>query len=550
MHWLSELLAEQSLLLLFFVATIGHLVGKIKIKGISLGVAAVLFVGLAMSALDKRYILPPIFSTLGLVIFVYSIGIASGPSFFASLKNGGKRNNGLVAATIAIALALVLGVYALLDLNPAITAGLFTGTITNTPAMAGVVQMLGNGNFGETGKQLATLPAVGYSIAYPMGVLGPILAIAFWQKRFKINYKKDAELVTDTVAVGKTLHNRTVKVTNEQMCGLAPKTLIAEHHWPVVFGRVRHDGDEWLATDDTHLLECGDLISVMGTPEDVADVAKQLGEVSGEQLDLDLTQYDRHRIIVSSKAVAGRKIRDLRLPQHYGAMITRVKRGDVDMLAHKNLILEFGDRVRVLVPRENIGALRKFLGDSYRDTSQINILGIGIGICLGLIVGSIPIDLPGGIIFRLGDAGGPLIVGLILGVLRRSGRVVWGIPYTANLTLREFGLILMLASIGTRSGQTFIAALQGSNGLMLFTLAAAISLIIPFIFLPVAYKKFKLPFGVATGMLAAAHTQPAVHAYAAQQSNNDLPNHGYAIVFPTATILKIIIAQLILIALI
>lgn len=547
MNMLSELLAEQSLLLLFFVATIGYLVGKIQFKGIQLGVAAILFVGIAVSALDPRYTLPAAYGSLGLVIFVYSIGIASGPSFFASLKNGGKRNNGIVVAAILAGLAMVVATFFILQPNPAIAAGLFTGALTNTPALAGLVQMLSDGSFGPTDTTIAALPAVGYSIAYPMGVLGPILAIAFWQRRFKINYKKDAELVTDSVAVDKHLHNRTIRIINRDYVGQTLKELLAEQHWPVVFGRARRGNEEWLVAADNRPLKEGDLLNVIGTPEDVLEVAKSLGEVCDEHLELDLSQYDRHRIIVSSKHIAGRKIRELRLPQRFGAMITRVKRGDVDMLAHKNLILEYGDRVCVLAPLSSVHDIRKYLGDSYRDTSRINVLGIGIGISLGLLLGSIPIDLPGGIVFHLGDAGGPLIIGLILGYVRRSGRIVWGIPYTANLTLREFGLILMLASIGTRSGQTFIEAMNGPGGLWLFIAGAVISLIIPFVLLPVLYKKFKLPFAISAGMMAAAHTQPAVQAYAVQQANNDLPNHGYAIVFPTAIILKIILAQVLLI---
>lgn len=546
MNMLSELLAEQSLLLLFFVATIGYLVGKIQFKGIQLGVAAILFVGIALSALNPRYTLPAAYGSLGLVIFVYSIGIASGPSFFASLKNGGKRNNGIVIAAIATGLAMILATYFILRPDPAIAAGLFTGAMTNTPALAGLVQMLSDGKFNET---IATLPAVGYSIAYPMGVLGPILAIAFWQRRFKINYKKDAELVTDSVAVDKHLHNRTIRITNKEYVGQTLKELLAEQHWPVVFGRARRGSEEWLAAADNRPLKTGDLLNIIGSPEDVLDVAKSLGEVCDEHLELDLSQYDRHRIIVSSKHIAGRKIRELRLPQRFGAMITRVKRGDVDMLAHKNLILEYGDRVCVLAPLSSVRDIRKYLGDSYRDTSRINVLGIGIGISLGLLLGSIPIDLPGGVVFHLGDAGGPLIIGLILGYIRRSDRIVWGIPYTANLTLREFGLVLMLASIGTRSGQTFVEAMNGPGGLWLFIAGAIISLVIPFVLLPVLYKKFKLPFAISAGIMAAAHTQPAVQAYAVQQAGNDLPNHGYAIVFPTAIILKIILAQVLLISL-
>ncbi len=551
MSWFVDLLSSQSLLLLFFVATIGNLIGKISIKGISFGVSAILFVGLATSAINPKLVLPSAFGSLGLVIFVYSIGIASGSSFVNSLKKGGtgRRNNLIVLSVILVGGALVSIFGLLLGLKSPMIAGLFTGSITNTPALAGVVQAINNSHIVDDLAAASTLAVVGYSVAYPMGVIGPITAITFWQRRFKINYNKDSLLATDTIAANRSLHSETVTITNPIYHDVSLKNLMHAHHWHVVFGRVRRGDEEWLATSVHRHVKVGDQISVLGAPTDVRVLMDELGEKSKEELDLDLTQYDRHRIIISNPMAVGRKIRDLHLPQKYGAMITRVKRGDIDMLADKNFILEFGDRVRVLMPGDNVAKVRKYLGDSYKDVSDINILGIGIGMCLGLVLGSMAINMPGGIVLKLGEAGGPLVVGLLLGFIHRTGRIVWGIPYTANLTIREFGLILMLATIGTRSGQTFVTALSSANGLPIFFGAAAISLIVPFIVLPILYKKFKMPFAVATGIMAAIHTQPAVHAYAVQQAKNELPNHGYALTFPTAAISKIIIAQIILLVL-
>lgn len=550
LEWLVSLLTQQSVLLLFFVAAIGHFLGKRSFKGISLGVSAVLFVGLLVSAINAKLVLPALFGTLGLVIFVYSIGVASGPTFVNALRRGGsgRRDNLVVAVYIIVAALLIVAFGISIGLRPQLISGLFAGATTNTPALAGVVETINGGNAPGLSASESSLAVVGYSLAYPIGVLGPILAIAFWQRRYRINYRKDALLATDTVGVTQ-LHTTTIKITNPKYNDLSLKTILHQHRWHVVFGRIRRGQTEWLATSAHRHLLVGDLLNVMGSPDDVAPVIAELGEESHEQLDLDLSQFDRHRIIVSSRNIAGRKIRELRLPQRYGAMITRIKRGDLEMLAHKNFILEYGDRVRVLAPADKISQVRKFLGDSYNDVSKINVFGIGVGICLGLILGSIAVKLPGGIIFRLGEAGGPLLVGLFFGVLHRTGKIVWGIPYTANLTLREFGLILMLATIGTRSGQSFVNALQSANGLVIFIGAALVSLLIPFVFLPILYKRIKLPFAVATGMLAAAHSQPAIHAYAAQQANNDLPNQGYAIIFPMASILKIIVAQIILLAL-
>lgn len=547
MQWFIDLLAGNSLLLLFVIAALGHSIGKLSFKGVSLGVSAMLFVGLALNAWNPSLTLPPVMTSLGLILFVYSIGIASGPSFFASLRRGGSglKTNGWALGMLLLAAIAIAIIGLLWKFNPAIIAGLYTGALTNTPALAGVVQLLEAGG----NNALAGLPAVGYAVAYPLGVLGPILAIAFWQRRFKIDYKKDAQRATGVAGSGKELHNKTARVTQAAYVGKELRTLARDMHWHVVFGRIKHRGQTLLSATEAYKLAKGDLVSIIGAPKDVNRIVKLLGTESDEQLRLDLSEFSRHRIVVSSKDAAGRRIRDLHLPSRYGAMITRVRRGDSDLLAHRDLVLEYGDEALVLSPRKSTSAIRQLLGDSRRETSSINVLVIGVGIALGLLVGMIPIALPGGIVFRLGDAGGPLLVGLILSSIRRTGSVVWGLPYTANLTLREFGLILMLASIGARSGQTFLSALQNDNGPLLLVGAAAISLAVPFVFLPVAYKKFKQPFAVAAGMLAATHTQPAVSAYAVQQAKNDLPSHGYAMIFPIATIGKIIIAQLLLIVL-
>jgi putative transport protein len=318
--------------------------------------------------------------------------------------------------------------------------------------------------------------------------------------------------------------------------------LTADNNWKVVFGRLKHNQSIELASG-LSILDKEDLVSLIGTPEDVDAAAAQIGEVSGEQLELDRSEYDFRRIFVSNLDVAGRKLSALRLPQTYGAIVTRVRRGDIELLAHSNLVLELGDRVRVVAPRPLLKALSDFFGDSYRALSELNLFSLGLGIGLGIVIGMIPIPLPGGIEFKLGTAGGPLLVALVLGALHRTGRLVWTIPYSANLTIRQLGLTMLLAGIGTRSGYTFLQTLSESGGWSIFLSGALISLSTAFFMLWVGYKWLKIPFGVLTGMTAAVHTQPAVQGFAVNQAGNDLPNHGYALAFPMATIAKIIIAQ-------
>ena len=223
-----------------------------------------------------------------------------------------------------------------------------------------------------------------------------------------------------------------------------------------------------------------------------------------------------------------------------------MRRGDIDFLAHGDLVLELGDRVRVVSRRKDLTELTELFGDSYKQLSEINLVSLGVGLTLGLLIGLIPIPLPGGIVFKLGAAGGPLIVGLILGAIRRTGPIAWVPPYSANLTLRQIGLIFLLAGIGLRSGYTFFTTFAASGGLSLFLAGAAVTFTLAFATLFIGYKVLKIPFALLVGMLSALQTQPAVLSFGQEQAENDLPNVGYALLFPVATIVKIFYAQILL----
>lgn len=539
-----DLLANNPLLLLFLVAAIGYAIGLIRIKGVSLGIAAVLFVGLAFGALDPDLRIPDIIFQLGLVIFVYTIGLSSGPAFFRSFRRGGLRDNVFIFLMLVFAAALAALFHFLLNLQSGITAGMYAGSLTNTPALASVIETL-KVAAARGQEDLSSTPVVGYSVAYPMGVLGPILAVFVMQRLWKVDYRKDAERVRGVHLVEQEIYNQTVRITRPEVTGVPLSRLVADHGWDVVFSRIQHDGHTALATGET-TLQLGDLVSVVGTPEAVDAVIPGMGVPAEEHLDFDRTEYDFRRVFVSNHDLAGRRLADLSLTQRYGALVTRVRRGDIDFLAHGDTVLELGDRVRVVAPRDQMKNISELFGDSYKELSEVNLLSLGFGLVLGLLVGMIPIPLPGGIVIKLGLAGGPLIVGLILGALRRTGPILWTLPYSANLTLRQFGLILLLAAIGINSGYTFVTTLQGGGGFQIFLAGAAISLAVPFLALLIGYKLLKTPYGLLTGMLSGLHTQPAVLGFSLEQSDNELPNVGYALVFPVATITKIIIAQLLL----
>ena len=540
-----EILLENPLLLLFVVAAIGYPLGRVKIKGSSLGVAAVLFVGLAIGSLHPDMRLPEIVYLFGLVLFVYTIGLSSGPGFFASFRRKGLRDNLLVASVLVLAVLLTLGASFVLELKPTLAAGIFAGSLTNTPALAGVLEYVSNTAPSGAVDALLAEPVIGYSIAYPVGVVGMIMAIVVAQRVWKVDYRQEAQNLRDLAATSKSLQNRTIRVTRPEATRETVQALTKKYNWNVSFGRMQQDGQLGLASGETRF-KVGDLVSAIGANEDLDRLAAYLGETSNARLELDRSEFDYRRMFVSNPRIAGHRLGDLNLPQQFGALVTRVRRGDVELLAHGDTILELGDRVRVVTRREHMPALAAFFGDSYRAISEIDILTFSLGLALGLLVGLIPIPLPGGVVFRLGLAGGPLIVALILGTVGRTGPMVWSLPYSANLTLRQLGLILFLAGVGTQAGYPFVSTFSQGGGLAIFLAGAVITLVTALVTLGIGYRLLHIPMGLLTGMLSGLQTQPAVLGFAVEQADNDLPNIGYATVYPVATIVKILGAQFVL----
>ncbi|MBE2199275.1 MAG: transporter [Anaerolinea sp.] len=540
-----QILIDNPLLLLFIVAAVGYAIGRIKIKGSSLGVAAVLFVGLAAGALHPDLELPDIVFLIGLIIFVYTIGLSSGPGFFASFRRKGLRDNLFIVSMLVVAALVTIASHFILDLRAAVTAGMFAGSLTNTPALAGLLDTIRSTAPAAQLDQLLSEPVIGYSVAYPMGVLGMILAVAIMQRVFKIDYAAEAKNMRGFHLVEQDLYSQTVRITKPETVGLSLRELRHQYNWHVVFGRLQRGNEIMLATGDT-ALQFNDMLSIVGTPDDVQTAVPVLGELMDIHLEFDRSQYDYRRMFVSNPAVVGRRLSELRLPQEHGAIVTRVRRGDIDLLADGDTMLELGDRVRVVSRRKDLSELSRLFGDSYKALSELNLLSFGLGMTLGLLLGLVPIPLPGGVVFKLGFAGGPLIVALILGAVGRTGSIVWSLPYSANLTLRQIGLIFLLAGIGIRSGYTFFTTFAQSGGITIFLAGTAVTGITAFVTLWIGYKVLHIPYGMLTGMLAALQTQPAVLGFALEQSENELPNIGYALIFPIATIVKILFAQLLL----
>ncbi len=538
-------LIENPLILLFVVAAVGYPLGRIRVRGTCLGVASVLFVGLAFGSLHPDMKLPEIVYVLGLAIFVYTVGLSSGRSFFTAFLHDGVRNNLLATGILLCAAGAAMAVQVYLDLKPTIVAGMYCGAFNNTPALAGALETIKNlAPEGELNRLLAE-PVVGYSIAYPFGVIGSVAAIYIAQKAWKTDYAKEARSLRILGATNESLHVRSVLVTRPDMLDRTVMELMREQRWRVVFGRIKRGGRSVLA-HPMATLKIGDVVSVVGAMEVLDEVTPYLGRKSEEDIQYEESEFETRSIFVSNPGVEATQLKDLHLRELHGALITRVRRGDADFIPHGEMTPDPGDLVRVMAPRERMEEVAAFFGDSYRAVSEVDFVTFSVGLALGLLLGSIKVPLGGGVSFSLGFAGGPLIVALILGSVGRTGRMIWTLPYGANTTLRQIGLVFFLAGIGTRAGHVFLSTLSQGGGLSIFLAGAGLSFGGAISALWIGHRLLRIPMSLMAGMIAGIFTQPAILGYALEQTGNDLPNVGYASVYPVATIAKILLVQALL----
>lgn len=532
-----QLLVENQLLALITIMAIGLLVGRIKIFGFQLGVAAVLFVGLAFATIEPEITLPPIVYIVGLSLFVYTIGLEAAPGFFASIRTTGMRLNIFGFVTILVMTLMAFGLMKFFNISAPSGAGLLTGAFTNTPAMAAVVDALPS-FVEEPTSEILELPVVAYSLTYPLGVLGVILSVAFLSRIFKINHDKEAE---DAGVAPHPLHTRRVKVTQKNLPSV--NNIPVQFDLEVIVSRIEHRGELFLPEVGDRV-EPGDIISVVGTEEELDKAVALIGEtLPGDPTHDDRLDY--RRIFVSSNTLVGIPLRKLRGTMQ-GLLVTRVRRGDQDIVATPDTVLQLGDRVRVVAHHENIDRATRLFGDSYKKISDFNLLPLLLGLFAGILIGLIAIPLPGGASLKLGSAGGPLIVSLILGSLGRTGPIVWQVPFGANLALRQLGITLFLAGIGTTAGSGFGEALKDPQSLLIIGIGAIITVVFSCLILIIGHKVLKIPFGQAAGMIAGLQTHPAVLSYVSDHTKNELPAMGYTTVYPMAMVAKIICAQLLL----
>jgi len=556
-HSVMYFFAANPLLLLFAVVALGYPLSRIRVAGASLGIASILFAGIALGAIVMAPDLDPALKAeasqemkliyeLGLALFVYAMGLAIAQGFWSTFSRKGLKKNAVVLMVLTLSAVLIVPIAKLLGFNARFAAGLFTGTFNNMPALAGLVERVKS--MPGMGPLEVAEPTVASAIAYPVGVIVPMLMILVSRRIFRVDLQQEATRSKDYQTGVKRLEVRSILVKNSDADGMTHQKLRDMGGCNLVFGRLLRGGEMSLAHHGVQL-RLGDVISVVGSPADIERALTILGEPAAQALERDLNEFDTARVFVSNSETIGRPLRELCLPERFNGIITRLRRGDVRFVPDGGTVLELGDRVRVVAQRKNLEAINRFFGDSYRELSEASFLTFAMGLAAGLALGQVPIPLGSGVVFKLGFAGGPLLAALVLGRFHRVGPLVWNFPYGANHTIRQFGLVLFAAGIGVVSGEGFRAILSHNLSVLPVFLASALVLAIvaDLITMYVGYKLFAIPLNVMYGILAGAHTQPVVLAYASQQTRNDLPGVGFAAVYPVSTILKIVLAQVLLV---
>lgn len=517
-----DVLASSALLTMMIVVALGTLVGMIPFGPVRFGPAGALFVGLAVGALDPRLGEGlDLLQAIGLALFVYTVGLAAGAGFFRDLRRQLPLMGGAVAVLAVVAVVAIVG-GRLLGLSPALAAGAFAGALTSTPALAAAATQAGSEE-----------PAVGYSLSYPVGVVVTILLVAIvlarpWRAR------RDPE-----PAAGVGLVDISVEVSRPGPLRKVPGFTDGS----VRFSYLARDGATRVVTADEDL-EAGDRVVVVGPETAVRRAREHLGHRVSEHLAHDRSAVDYRRFVLSNRAVAGRTVGELDVPGRFQGMVTRVRRGDLDLLAHDELSLELGDQVRVVVPRGRLSAVAELFGDSQREVSEIDALSLGVGLALGLAAGLVAVPLPGGITLALGSAAGPLVVGMILGRVERTGPLVWGLPGSANLTIRQLGLLLFLGATGLASGQAFASQAFSLKGLTVVVLGALTVAVAALLFILLA-RLVGTSAPRAAGGLAGFVGQPAILAYANGRTVDERVDAGYAALFALGIIVKIVLVQVV-----
>lgn len=538
----------HSVMILALVITLGLSLGKIKVKGVSLGLAWILFIGLIFGhfSLNLDEHLLHFLKEFGLILFVYSIGLEVGPSFFSSFKNGGKSLNLLSIIVIAISIVTMLGIYTISGTSITSMAGILSGAVTNTPGLGAAQQA-----FSDLRHIDAPSIAAGYAIAYPMGVLGVILS--FIILRFALRIDKSEEEAQAKRGFGHleamTLNTFSVKITNKMIFGNTVKEVRHILNRDFMISLIHYaegENTKEMVNGQTVLHE-GDVISIVAHPTVQEPLIALLGEkvyMNWEEFGNDLVT---RRILVTKPGINGKTISQMQIRSNLGTNITRVNRAGVDLIATPDLKLQLGDRVTVVGTELAISHTEKVLGNQMKRLNYPNLIPIFLGIMLGCIVANIPFFIPGiNENLRLGLTGGPLVVAILIGYFGPKYNLVTYNTISANLMLREIGICIFLACVGLGTGEQFIETVATERGLIWILYGIAITMIPILLGGVIGRYVFHINYFTLLGVLAGANTNPSALAYVREQTSADAPTVGYANVYPFAMFLRIVTIQIII----
>lgn len=552
MSLLSQFLHGQpiaeALVVITLVAAVGLGIGSFRIAGVRLGVAGVLFVGILASraGLSISPELLPFIRDFGLILFVYTIGMQVGPGFFTSLRRQGLPLNALAALVVVLGGLVTLLLAWGLRVDIAAAVGIFTGATTNTPALGAAQEALRS--LPEVPVSRHALPAMGYAVAYPFGIVGIILSMIGLRSFWRIDLSSELNALSrDQSSQTEAIERRNLVVVNPNLSGLKLHQLPGKSQLEIVISRIRYAGEtEVSSADSTTVIHAGDVILAVGTRRALDEFALIVGHETAEDLKKGAGAVTDQRFVVTNKQILGKTLRELGLTERFGVTITRVTRAGIEMTAVPNLRLQFGDMLRIVGAQDDMNRAAVLLGNSLKDLSYTELIPVFLGILLGVLVGLSPISLPGvPTPMRLGLAGGPLIVAILLSRLGRIGPLVWHMPANANALLREFGIALFLACAGLKAGEHFFQLLWSGQGILWLLMGAGITLIPLVTVALLARKAMNLNFVSLCGLLAGSMTDPPALAFANAVNKSDAPSVAYATVYPFTMLLRLVMAQLI-----
>ena len=527
----------HSVMILALVIALGIMLGKVKIAGVSLGVTGILFVGIAFSYFGMNI-------DEHLILFVYSIGLQVGPGFFSSFRKGGITLNKLAVLVVALGVVTTVALYYVTGLPMTTMVGVMSGAVTNTPGLGAAQQAFSDLHAGADAPDIAT----GYALAYPLGVIGAILTLLALRYLLRIDVRQEEEAAGLGTDVLKDLTTRriSVEICNPAVEGKSISGIRRLALRDFVVSRICRPGEAPELADAATTLRCGDRILLVAAPKDAEALVALLGrEVDAGPMMPDRKMISR-RILITKPELNGKTLAELRIRSTSGVTITRINRSGIDLVAAGNLQLQLGDRVTVVGPELSVAHAERLFGNSLKRLNHPNLIPIFIGIALGVVLGSISFWIPGvPQPVKLGLAGGPLIVAILIGRYGPHYRLITYTTMSANLMLREVGISLFLAGVGLGAGEDFVPTLV-AGGYVWIAYGAVIT-IVPLL-LAGLFGRFyyKLNYYTLIGVLSGASTNPPALAYSTEQTTSDAPSVGYATVYPLSMFLRVLAAQLLI----